>query len=106
MNNAVSIRNIGIVGGAAIAFLLAGRFKFDFNFKLKDTAFYALGGSLMGYGAKVGGGCNVGALYSGISNFSLSGWLFMVSLIIGGMIALKLFEGKVDVIPAPMEKAK
>ena len=106
MNNAVSIRNVGIVFGAAIAFLLAGRFKFDFDFKLKDTVFYALGGLLMGYGAKVGGGCNVGALYSGIANFSLSGWLFMVSLIVGGMIALKIFEGKVNSIPAPVEKAK
>ena len=105
MNNAVSIRNIGIVAGAAIAFLLAGRFKFDFNFKLKDTLYYGLGGLLMGYGAKVAGGCNVGALYSGIANFSLSGWLFMASLIVGGMIALKVFEGKVDVIPSPVEKA-
>ena len=104
MNNAGSIRNIGIVVGAAIAFLLAGRFKFDFDFKFKDAAYYALGGLLMGYGAKVGGGCNVGALYSGISNFSLSGWLFMVSLIIGGMIALKLFAGKVDVIPHQAKK--
>lgn len=106
INNTVSIRNIGIMSGAVIALLLAGRFKFDFNFKVKDTVFYALGGILMGYGAKVAGGCNVGALYSGIANFSLSGWLFMASLILGGIIGLKVFEGKVDIIPKRMEKAK
>lgn len=99
INNAASIRNIGIIFGSAIAFLMAGRFKFDFNYKLKDVFFYALGGLLMGYGAKVGGGCNIGGLYSGIGNFSLSGWFFMLALIVGGVIGLKLFAGKTNAVP-------
>ncbi len=99
MNNASSIRNVGIVFGSAIAFLMAGRFKFDFNYKLQDAFFYALGGFLMGFGAKVGRGCNIGGLYSGIANFSLSGWLFMLALAVGGVIGLKLFAGKVDTAP-------
>ncbi len=99
MNHPVHVRNIGIILGSTIAMLLAGRFKFDFNFKFKDAALYALGGILMGVGAKIGGGCNVGALYSGIANFSLSGWVFLVALVFGGIVGLKLFEGKVDIIP-------
>lgn len=99
LNHSVSIRNVGIIVGAAIAMLLSGRFKFDFDFTLKDVAYYGLGGLLMGIGAKIAGGCNVGALYSGISNFSLSGWVFMISLVLGGIISLKLFEGKVNVLP-------
>ena len=99
LNNPVSVRNIGIILGATIAMLLSGRFKFNFDFKLKDTFYYALGGISMGIGAKIAGGCNVGALYSGIGNFSLSGWLFMVSLIVGAMISLNLFEGKVNILP-------
>ncbi len=99
LNNSVSVRNIGIILGATIAMLLSGRFKFNFDFKLRDTFYYALGGTLMGIGAKIAGGCNVGALYSGISNFSLSGWVFMVSLIVGGIISLNLFEGKVNILP-------
>ena len=63
------MRNLGILLGAAISFLLAGRFKFDFDFKVKDGLFYAFGGLLMGFGARLSGGCNVGALYSGIGNF-------------------------------------
>lgn len=99
INNASSIRNIGIIFGSAIAFLMAGRFRFDFDYKLKDVFFYALGGLLMGFGAKIGRGCNIGGLYSGIANFSLSGWLFMIALAVGGVIGLKLFAGMTHVVP-------
>ncbi|MCF6462812.1 YeeE/YedE family protein [Clostridium sp. Cult1] len=92
LNHPVTIRNIGMIFGSAIALLLAGNFKFNFKMKLKDVAFYALGGLLMGYGAKVAGGCNAGALYSGLSNFSLSGWFFLVAMTIGGIIGSKIFK--------------
>lgn len=106
INNASSIRNIGIIFGSAIAFLMAGRFKFDFNFKFKDIFYYALGGLLMGFGAKIGRGCNIGGLYSGIANFSISGWVFMLALIAGGLIGLKVFAEKTDLVPRQVEKAK
>ena len=99
LNHPVHVRNLGIIVGAAIAMLLSGRFRFNFDFKAKDVFYYALGGTLMGIGAKIAGGCNVGALYSGMSNFSLSGWVFLVSLTLGGLIGLKLFEGKVNIVP-------
>ena len=99
LNDTGSLRNIGIVVGALIAFLLMGRFKFDYDFNAKDTTLYLTGGFLMGFGARLAGGCNIGALFSGICNFSLSGWGFMVALTLGGITALKLFEGKVNIIP-------
>lgn len=106
INNAASIRNIGIIFGSTIAFLMAGRFKFDFDYKIKDIFFYALGGLLMGFGAKIGGGCNIGGLYSGIANFSLSGWFFMFALSVGGVIGLKIFAGMTNSVPRQVEKAK
>ncbi|MBA4603046.1 YeeE/YedE family protein [Thermoactinomyces mirandus] len=99
LNDNGSIRNIGIILGSTLALLLAGRFRFDFDFRFKDTMYYALGGFLMGFGARLAGGCNIGALYSGIGNLSLSGWVFMATLILGGISALKFYEGKVNVIP-------
>jgi uncharacterized membrane protein YedE/YeeE len=99
LNDTGSLRNIGIIVGALIAFLLMGRFKLDFDFNAKDTAYYLLGGLLMGFGARLAGGCNIGALFSGICNFSLSGWGFMVALTFGGITALKLFAGKVNILP-------
>ncbi len=106
INNASSIRNIGIIFGSAIAFLMAGRFKFDFDYKLRDIFFYALGGLLMGFGAKIGRGCNIGGLYSGIANFSLSGWLFMIALALGGVLGLKLFAGMTQAAPVQYGKEK
>lgn len=100
LNDPGSLRNIGIIIGAAISFLLAGRLKFDTDFKLNDIMFYVLGGLMMGFGARVAGGCNIGALYSGIGNFSLAGWGYLVALVLGAIVGLKLFAGKVNIIPA------
>ncbi len=99
LKDTVGMRNLGILLGAAISFLLAGRFKFDFDFKVKDGLFYAFGGLLMGFGARLSGGCNVGALYSGIGNFSLAGWVYFIFLALGGIFALKVLAGKVNTVP-------
>ncbi|WDV44806.1 YeeE/YedE family protein [Clostridiaceae bacterium M8S5] len=92
INDAGSMRNMGIIVGALIAPLLAGHFKFKFKFNFKDVVFYAIGGLLMGYGARIALGCNVGALYSGLSNMSLSGWVFLPALTVGGILGLKLAD--------------
>ncbi|WP_352419282.1 YeeE/YedE family protein [Proteiniborus sp.] len=104
LNDGGTLRNIGIVIGAAICLLLAGKFRFNFDFRLKDTIFYALGGAFMGFGSRLAGGCNLGALYSAISSFSLSGWGFLIALSLGGIVALKLFEGKINIIPPNRHK--
>ncbi|QXM06378.1 YeeE/YedE family protein [Crassaminicella indica] len=91
-NDPGSMRNMGIIVGALIAPLLAGHFSFKKDFRLKDILFYAIGGLLMGYGARIALGCNVGALYSGLSNMSLSGWVFLPSLTIGGILGVKLTQ--------------
>ena len=92
MNDPDSMRNLGIILGALISPLLAGHFSFKKKFKLKDAAFYAIGGLLMGYGARIAMGCNIGAFYSAVANFSLSGWVFMLALILGGVIGVNLIK--------------
>lgn len=91
-NDPGSMRNMGIIIGALIAPLLAGHYSFKKGFKLKEVCFYAIGGLLMGYGARIALGCNVGALYSGLSNMSLSGWVFLPSLTLGGILGMKLVQ--------------
>jgi hypothetical protein len=86
------MRNLGIIIGAIISPLLAGHFSFKKKFKLKDVIFYAMGGLLMGYGARIAMGCNIGAFYSAVANFSLSGWVFMLALILGGVIGVNLIK--------------
>lgn len=99
LNHGVSIRNIGIILGSTLAVLLSGVFEIDFHFSVKDALFYAVGGILMGIGAKMARGCNVGAFYSAIVSFSLSGWVFMLTLLVGGVFAMKMFAGKFNLVP-------
>ncbi len=90
----VSVQNFGIVVGALIFLLTSGTFSkvisSGFKVTLKQAAFYALGGLLMGFGTRLANGCNVGALYTPIANFSLSGWVFFGVLVIGGILGNKV----------------
>lgn len=99
LNDGGTVRNLALLIGAAYALLLAGRFKFDWDFNARDVTIYACGGALMGFGARMADGCNIGALFSGLSVGSLSGWVFGVFLVLGATAGLKIFEGKLNIIP-------
>lgn len=90
LNDPPSIRNLGIIFGALISILLASEFKLRKIKSKKQIVAAALGGILMGYGARVAHGCTIGALYSGISSLSLSGWVYAVFLFLGSMVGSKL----------------
>ena len=47
-------------------------------------------GIAMGLGARLAGGCNIGAYFSGIASFSLHGWAWGVLALVGTWIGLKL----------------
>jgi len=49
-----------------------------------------LGGFMMGYGARLAAGCNIGALFSGIASLSLSGWVFALFLFFGAVAGSKI----------------
>lgn len=90
LNDPASWRNIGIILGALLAVLLASQFKIKKIKSLKQVIAAVLGGLLMGYGARIGFGCNIGALFSGIASMSLSGWVFAIFLFAGAIIGSKL----------------
>lgn len=85
-----TMRNLGIIFGALMATLLASQFKIKKLKSWKQVIAAVLGGLLMGYGARIGFGCNIGALYSGISSLSLSGWVYALFLFFGAIIGSKL----------------
>lgn len=93
------ILDIGIVVGAFLAFLMAGRFKFNLQFNSKNAMLFGLGGLLMGFGSRLAKGCNIGALYSSLPNFSISGWVFLVAISLGAVAGLKLFRGSSCLVP-------
>ena len=83
-------RNFGIIVGALFATLMASGFKFKKIKSLKQVIAATLGGLLMGYGARIAFGCNIGALFSGIASLSVSGWLFAVFMLGGAIVGSKL----------------
>lgn len=90
LNHPGTMRNIGIIVGALFATLMASQFKIKKIRSKKQVMAAILGGLLMGYGARIGFGCNIGALYSGISVFSLSGWVFAIFIFLGAVVGSKL----------------
>ena len=89
-NHSGSIRNIGIIFGALLATLLASQFKIKKIKSKKQIIAAILGGLLMGYGARIAYGCNIGALFSGIASLSLSGWVFAIAMFFGAIVGSKL----------------
>jgi len=45
---------------------------------------------LLGYGARLAFGCNIGALVGGISSGSVHGWLWLVAAFSGGIVGVKI----------------
>lgn len=97
------MQNIGIILGACVGLLLAGNFTDTFKAGLKikplEILLFAVGGLLLGFGTRLSRGCNVGALYTPIADFSLSGWIYFFFLFGGGYLGnylRKLFYKKVD----------
>jgi hypothetical protein len=49
-----------------------------------------VGGLLMGYGARLGFGCNIGAMFSGIASASLHGWIWFACAFVGSLVGIRL----------------
>lgn len=88
--DATSVMNFGILIGAALAAALAGRFAPKAALPWKSLAAAVIGGLLMGYGARLAFGCNIGALFSGIASGSLHGWLWFAAAFAGSLIGIRL----------------
>ena len=85
-----SLTNFGILVGAFLAAGLAGRFAPRWRVPLRAILVALLGGILMGYGARLAFGCNIGALFSGIASGSLHGWLWMAAALAGTALGVPL----------------
>lgn len=90
LNNPDSWRNIGTILGALLAVLLASQFKIKKIKSGRQIAAAVLGGLMMGYGARISFGCNIGALYGGIASLSLSGWVFAAFMLLGAIFGSKM----------------
>lgn len=94
LEDVTSVMNFGLLLGSALAASLAGRFAIARPLNLRSYATAILGGLLMGYGARISFGCNVGALFSGIASGSLHGWLWFVCAFAGSALYVRILNPK------------
>jgi uncharacterized protein len=86
----VSVTNFGIILGAMLASLLAGKFRPSLAIPFRSLLAAMIGGVLLGIGARLGTGCNIGAFFSGTVSGSLHGWVWLVFAFAGNWIGVRL----------------
>lgn len=85
-----SVMDLGIMLGALVASALAGAFVTHRRLPARLVVGSLLGGVLMGYGARIAFGCNIGAYFGGIASFSLHGWIWGLLALAGTAAGLAL----------------
>lgn len=86
-----SVMNFGIILGAILAAGLAGRFGArPARLTPPSLVGAAVGGLMLGYGARLAYGCNIGAYFSGVASGSLHGWLWFAAALAGSVIGTRL----------------
>lgn len=90
--NKYTILNFGVIIGALIATLLSSQFKLKKLKSKKQTILALVGGIIMGYGARLTSGCNIGSFFSGIPSFSLHAWVYWIFVVLGSVAGTKILS--------------
>jgi uncharacterized membrane protein YedE/YeeE len=92
LKDPTSVTNFGLFLGAFLGAALGGALRFKDLRKIPWSTHLGvfLGGVLMGYGARLAGGCNIGAYLGGTASFSLHGPLWGVFALLGTALGLRL----------------
>jgi hypothetical protein len=90
LTDSVSVMDFGLILGAALAAALAGRVAPAWRIPARSLLAAMIGGLLMGYGARLASGCNVGAFFSGVASLSLHGWLWIAAALPGSWMGVRL----------------
>jgi uncharacterized protein len=97
--DAASVIDLGVLAGAMLAAALTGRFVLRGGLPVRGLLLALVGGIIMGFGARLSVGCNIGAFFSGIISGSLHGWVWGVFALAGTGFALAVqsfFSGRSD----------
>ncbi|WP_417671607.1 YeeE/YedE family protein [Roseibium sp.] len=90
LRDTTSVMNFGIVLGALGAAALAGKFAPIWKLSARDLLTAIIGGLLMGYGARLAYGCNIGAYLGGLVSGSMHGWAWLVFAFVGSLLGTRL----------------
>jgi len=85
-----SVMNVGIMLGALAVASWRGRFRPGLPIGARQLLASVLAGLMLGYGARIAFGCNIGAFFSGIASGSLHGWLWIAAALPGTWLGIQL----------------
>jgi uncharacterized membrane protein YedE/YeeE len=85
-----SVSNFGIVFGAMAAAALAGKWAPVRSLTARDMATAVIGGLLMGWGARMAYGCNIGAYLGGLTSGSLHGLWWLAFGYAGSLLGVRV----------------
>jgi uncharacterized membrane protein YedE/YeeE len=94
-----SLLDLGVVAGALIAALLSRQFALRVPAR-GELIKGALGGVLLGAGASLAFGCNIGGFFSAVSALSLSGLGMMIGLAAGAFVGIRYLIWELEHHPA------
>ncbi|MCU1510156.1 MAG: YeeE/YedE family protein [Glaciihabitans sp.] len=85
-----SLTDFGMIFGAMAAAAATKPFAATAWPPLKSILAAVIGGLLMGWGARLGFGCNIGAFVGGVASGSLHGWVWFAACLPGCLIGIRL----------------
>jgi hypothetical protein len=90
LSDTSSLTDFGMLFGAMAAAAASKPFARGAWPPAKSLLAAAIGGLLMGWGARLGFGCNIGAFVGGVASGSLHGWVWFVAALPGCLIGIRL----------------
>ncbi|MBM9536764.1 YeeE/YedE thiosulfate transporter family protein [Desulfobulbus alkaliphilus] len=93
--NTGSVIGIGLIVGAFISACLGGQFALRFP-PIREYVKAMIAGVLMGVGAALAAGCNVGGIYSAIGNLAANGFAMFIGIIPGVLLGLWLLYKEME----------
>ena len=84
-----SLMDIGMILGAGAMAASTGGLRRQGWPAIRQLAGAAIGGVLMGVGARLGFGCNIGAFLAGIASGSLHGWIWFAAAMGGSWVGIR-----------------
>jgi len=90
LSDTSSLTNFGMLFGAMAAAAASKPFAVGAWPPTKSLLAAGIGGLLMGWGARLGFGCNIGAFVGGVASGSLHGWIWFLAALPGCLIGIRL----------------
>jgi uncharacterized protein len=90
LSDTSSLTDFGMLFGAMAAAAATKPFAATAWPPVKSILAAGVGGLLMGWGARLGFGCNIGAFVGGVASGSLHGWVWFLAALPGCLIGIRL----------------